>query len=83
MLRQTARFLRPGGILVYAVCSFEPEETTRVIQGFLKTEKKFDIYRPRIFPWLPSAITPAGFLQILPHEHGMGGFFAVALKYRT
>ncbi len=83
MLRQAARFLRPGGILVYAVCSFEPEETTGVVESFLKTEKKFDIYRPRVFPWLPSAITPAGFLQVLPHEHGMSGFFAAAIKHRT
>ncbi len=83
MLRRAARFLRPGGILVYSVCSFEPEETTWVLERFLKTEKKFDIYLPRDFPWLPDAITPAGFLQILPHEHGTDGFFAAAVKHRT
>ncbi len=83
MLRRVSGFLKPGGILVYAVCSFEPEETVEVIERFLKTNAKFDIYRPRDFPWLPSAITPAGFLQILPHEQAMSGFFAAALRHRT
>ena len=30
------RRARPGGVLVYSVCSFEPEETTEVVERFLR-----------------------------------------------
>ncbi len=80
MLNQASKFLHPGGILVYSVCSFEPEETVEVIKAFLKSEQKFDIYRPKASHWLRKHITPAGFLQTLPHRNKMSGFFAVALR---
>src|SRR5262249_6192195 len=35
------RRLRPGGVLVYSVCSFEPEETTQVVERFLRAHPQF------------------------------------------
>jgi len=35
LLRRCARLVEPGGRLVYAVCSLEPEEGPRVVQGLL------------------------------------------------
>ncbi len=38
MLTAAARFVRPGGRLVYSTCSLEPEENAEVIQDFLASE---------------------------------------------
>ncbi|MBI3538672.1 MAG: 16S rRNA (cytosine(967)-C(5))-methyltransferase RsmB, partial [Candidatus Eisenbacteria bacterium] len=32
---------RPGGVVVYSVCSFEPEETTQVVERFLHQNPQF------------------------------------------
>src|SRR4029077_10131622 len=34
LLAVAARHVRPGGVLVYSVCSFEPEETSEVVERF-------------------------------------------------
>lgn len=41
ILNGAANVVAPGGVLVYAVCSCEPEETTQVIQRFLDKRKDF------------------------------------------
>jgi len=41
ILNGSANIVAPGGVLVYAVCSCEPEETTQVIQRFLDKRKDF------------------------------------------
>src|SRR5262249_39837695 len=41
LLEAGARAVRPGGVLVYSVCSFEPEETTGVTERFLERHPEF------------------------------------------
>lgn len=41
ILNGAANVVTPGGVLVYAVCSCEPEETTQVIERFLDKRKDF------------------------------------------
>jgi 16S rRNA (cytosine967-C5)-methyltransferase len=41
ILNGSANLVTPGGVLVYAVCSCEPEETIQVIQRFLDKRKDF------------------------------------------
>src|SRR5258705_3788212 len=41
LLAAAGRRLRPGGVLVYSVCSFEPEETTHVVERFLRQYPQF------------------------------------------
>lgn len=41
ILNGSANVVKPGGVLVYAVCSCEPEETTQVIQHFLNKRTDF------------------------------------------
>ena len=38
LLMAGGRRARPGGVLVYSVCSFEPEETTELVERFLHAE---------------------------------------------
>ena len=85
LIKETARHLKPGGVLVYAVCSMEPEENEQVIQGFLQNHPEFDIFRPE--PALSAEcqplLTPEGFLKTSPHPHRMDGFFTAALKRQS
>lgn len=41
ILRATARVVRPGGVLVYGVCSAEPEEGEQVVTAFLQQHAEF------------------------------------------
>lgn len=84
LLEHLAGRLKLGGVLVYAVCSTEPEETQRVVDSFLK--KQTDFVMDKNFPDIPPSLTPLldqrGCLQTTPHRHGTDGFFAVRLCHR-
>lgn len=43
LLEHAADLLAPGGVLVYATCSLEPEENQDVVQGFLLDHKAFTL----------------------------------------
>ncbi len=43
ILRETAGLVRPGGTLVYATCTFAPEENEAVIAMFLKENPHFEL----------------------------------------
>ncbi len=53
LLRQAAALVRPGGHLVYAACSFEPEETVALINDFLAVRPLFSLEDPGNFCRLP------------------------------
>ncbi|MEJ2038342.1 MAG: 16S rRNA (cytosine(967)-C(5))-methyltransferase RsmB [Desulfosarcinaceae bacterium] len=83
-LCNAARHLKPGGVLVYSVCSTEPEETSEVVETFLQKHQDFAIFPPSL-PAIPGnerLLTHQGFLLTLPHRHAMDGFFAAALVRR-
>ena len=73
LLDAAARHLRPGGVLVYSVCSFELEETFAQVQGFLKRNPEF-VLDP--VPAEFSAVAEDGALLLLPNRHGTDGAFA-------
>ncbi len=84
LLNGLADFLRPGGVMVYATCSLEPEENEEVISKFLKEHPEFKIDELKPFlekRGLISAIelVENNALKTYPHKHGLDGFFAVRL----
>jgi len=84
LLDRAAQWLRPGGSLVYSVCSLEPEEGEEVIRDFLASHPGFttDAPRPGELPDFAS-ISPEGWVRILPGlleaEGGLDGFFMTRL----
>ncbi len=78
LLRAAAQAVRPGGVLVYSVCSFEPEETDEVVQSFLAGNAEWSLDSAAQF--VPGDLVEAGgAMRILPHRHGTDGAFAVRL----
>lgn len=78
ILARAAALLRPGGRLVYAVCSVLVEEAEEVVAGAgaLGLEPA-----PFDEPALSAlAGTGASSLRLLPHEHGTDGYFLASLR---
>jgi 16S rRNA (cytosine967-C5)-methyltransferase len=82
LLDRSADWLKPGGTLVYSVCSLEPEEGEQVIAAFLDRHPGF---RLDAAAGLPAFATPSpqGWVRILPGlleaEGGLDGFFMARL----
>jgi 16S rRNA (cytosine967-C5)-methyltransferase len=85
LVRQSAGFLdaaadvvAPGGLLLFATCSLEPEENELQTAAFLARDPRFRREPSSLAP--PELLTPDGDLMILPHRHGMDGAFASRLR---
>jgi 16S rRNA (cytosine967-C5)-methyltransferase len=90
MLDRAAHVVKPGGRLVYATCSLEPEEGEAQAAAFLARRDDFslDPIEPAEIAGLAHLLTPAGTLRTLPcHSfdaaeklRGMDGFFAARFR---
>ena len=78
LLDGVAPVVRPGGWLVYATCSLEPEENEEQVNAFLARHPEFHRDPPADFP--RELLSPAGDLTLLPHQHGLDGAFAARLQ---
>ena len=84
LLDRATQWLKPGGPLVYSVCSLEPQEGEEILSAFLETHSGFAIVPPEAGE-LPAFVTPTpeGFVRILPglleNEGGLDGFFMARL----
>jgi len=83
MLTAAANLVKPGGILVYAVCSCEKEENENVIDTFLEKRTDFSIDKNFKSDRYEQFITQEGFLKTYPHINSMDGFFAARLMRKT
>ena len=81
-LDNLSNLLKPSGIIVYSVCSTEPEENEEVIKEFLIRHPGFGI--DNNLPYLPGCLSTllngSGFIKTYPHINKMDGFFSVRLK---
>ena len=82
IVQNLARYLRPGGQLVYAVCSMEPEEGSDHLAAL--AELGFDLVPPdgaHHIEW-PMEDAARPFIATYPHRHGCDGFFGARLIRR-
>jgi 16S rRNA (cytosine967-C5)-methyltransferase len=81
MLRTSAESVRPGGRLVYATCSSEPEEDVQVVDAFLAADPRFTSARPE--GRVPAELLDdRGHLTTRPDVHGLEAFYAAVLVRR-
>jgi 16S rRNA (cytosine967-C5)-methyltransferase len=80
MLANAAAMLRPGGRLVYAVCSLQPEEGPQRLAAAAAAGLRHNPFTPEELAFLPEARTTEGCLRTYPSfwpdRGGMDGFFA-------
>lgn len=82
ILDAAAALVRPGGVLVYATCSLEPEENEAQVRDFLDRQIDFEP-APVEGAVDSSLLTADGTMQVLPQRHGVDGSFAARLRRRS
>ena len=78
ILRNQARYVRPGGVLIYSTCTLVRRENEGVVEKFLKDHPEF-----RLEPLpLPAEFetNTTGMLRLIPGEHDTDGFFIARLR---
>ena len=78
ILANAARYVRPGGTLLYSTCTLLRRENEEVAGRFLETDSTF---KPESFT-LPGPVGTAasGMVTLWPHRHGTDGFFICKLR---
>ena len=81
ILTRAANWLKPGGKMVYATCSLEPEEGERQIESFLAERPDYALV-PITGDW--PGLTAEGTIRTLPtllaKEGRLDGFFIAMLQ---
>jgi 16S rRNA (cytosine967-C5)-methyltransferase len=81
ILASAANLLKPGGRLVYATCSFLPEENQEIVDKFLSTHPRFmQLNCAELLIQQKIPLDTGAFLQLSPSLHRTDGFFAAALE---
>lgn len=82
ILENGARYVKPGGELVYSTCTLRPQENQAVIQRFLAEHRGFSPvdFGDRLPAALRKDTLRDGYITFYPHTDGIDGFFIAKLK---
>jgi 16S rRNA (cytosine967-C5)-methyltransferase len=78
LLNHAAPALKPGGRLIYSVCTLTRSETTAVTEAFATAHPELEPHP--LFG--PGSAVPVGQLTLLPHEINANGMFIAGWKRR-
>ena len=81
ILRNQARYVRPGGVLIYSTCTLVRRENEGVVEKFLKNDPEFYLEALELPGEFGTNTT--GMLTLVPGEHDTDGFFIARLRKRT
>lgn len=77
ILENVSRYVRPGGVLLYATCTLLRRENEAVVSWFLDKDTNFTV-EPFTLPGPVGA--SEGMVTLWPHRHGTDGFFFAKLR---
>lgn len=86
ILEEGARYVKPGGTLVYITCSILPQENSEQVTAFLASHPEFSViagaglWHHHIAGAARAKFLPEGGLQLTPGTTGTDGFYFAALK---
>lgn len=80
LLDAAADVVRPGGLLVYATCSLEPEENEGQVEAFLSRRREYERKACGEAYVIPRLLDANGDLHVLPQRDGMDGAYAARLR---
>ncbi len=78
ILRQQAKYVKPGGILLYSTCTLVQAENEGVVKAFLKSQPEF--YLESLPLPEPLREDSTGMLMLVPGEYDTDGFFICRLR---
>jgi 16S rRNA (cytosine967-C5)-methyltransferase len=78
LLRAVSSLVAPGGVLIYSVCSPEPEEGEEQVEAFLAEHPDFSLSHIEA-PSLAVASPREGILNTFPHLYNTDAFFIARL----
>ena len=81
ILSTQARYVRPGGVLLYSTCTLVRKENEGVVERFLKNNPQFEaepLPLPAVFPK-----NTTGMLTLVPGEYDTDGFFICRLRRKA
>ena len=81
ILENVSRYVRPGGVLLYATCTLLERENEEIVAAFLEKRKDFTLEKFQL-PG-PFGLCADGMLTCWPHRHGTDGFFFAKLRRRV
>ncbi|MBQ4600076.1 MAG: 16S rRNA (cytosine(967)-C(5))-methyltransferase RsmB [Oscillospiraceae bacterium] len=81
ILSNQARYVKPGGVLLYSTCTLVRRENEGVVEKFLKNNPDFypeKLELPSVFPK-----NETGMLTLVPGEYDTDGFFICRLRRKA
>ena len=78
ILRNQARYVRPGGVLLYSTCTVLRRENEDVVQAFLEERKDFSLEKLSLPAPLPENET--GMRTLIPGQYDTDGFFICKMR---
>ncbi|MBN1903825.1 MAG: 16S rRNA (cytosine(967)-C(5))-methyltransferase RsmB [Deltaproteobacteria bacterium] len=82
ILENSFEAVKPGGFILYVVCTYTREENRTVIDNFINKNSGASLVDLNtIVPeWARNLIDNEGFFRSYPHKHKMDGFFAALMR---
>ncbi|NLD37511.1 MAG: 16S rRNA (cytosine(967)-C(5))-methyltransferase RsmB [Desulfatiglans sp.] len=82
ILENSFEAVKPGGLILYVVCTYTREENRTVIDNFLQKNSGASLVdmNNNAPLWARNLIDNDGFFRSYPHTHKMDGFFAALIK---
>jgi 16S rRNA (cytosine967-C5)-methyltransferase len=81
ILKNAAKYIKKGGILVYSTCTITQEENEDIIKMFLNENSNFKL--ENICDYIPESIKAdtcsSGYIKLFPNVHKSDGFFIAKL----